>query len=78
MMVLRRASALSTKPGAWWLKPLWSLRQQWLVRKTLSEAMGRRQGSSSHCSSHFAVLREHGIDHLRESLRRWPTRRGGR
>ena len=44
----------SIKPGPWWLKPLWSFRQQVEVRSTLSDGMGRRHGSRTLSSSHFA------------------------
>ncbi len=44
---------MSIRPGPWWLKPLWSLRQQVEVSSTLSEATGARQSSRRISSSHF-------------------------
>jgi hypothetical protein len=44
----------SIKPGPWWLKPLWSLRQQVDVSSTLSDGMGLRHGSRPASSSHLA------------------------
>ena len=37
-------SITSIRPGPWWLKPLWSLRQQVDVSRMLSDAIGARQG----------------------------------
>ena len=42
------------KPGPWCENPLWSLRQQVEVSRTLREATGARQDSSRHISSHLA------------------------
>ena len=42
------------RPGPWWLKPLWSLRQHVEVSSTLSDDTGRRQPSSDAWSSHLA------------------------
>ena len=51
-------------PGPWWLKPLWSLRQQVEVSRMLSEATGARQGSSSQRLEPLRVLHRHrGGDH---------------
>jgi hypothetical protein len=50
----RRLIIVSISPGPWWLKPLWSLRQQVEVRRTLSEATGARHSSRRISSSHFA------------------------
>jgi len=44
---------VSIRPGPWWLKPLWSLRQQVDVSSTLSDEMGTRQSRASVCCSHF-------------------------
>ena len=44
---------VSIRPGPWWLKPLWSLRQQVDVSRTFSEATGRRQCSARDASSHL-------------------------
>ena len=46
-------SIVSIRPGPWWLKPLWSFRQQVEVRRTFSDAIGRRQGSLMLSVSHF-------------------------
>ncbi len=47
-------STTSIRPGPWWLKPLWSLRQQVEVSRMLSEAIGARHGSRSASCSHLA------------------------
>ena len=44
---------MSIRPGPWWLKPLWSLRQQVEVSSTFSEATGARQASSALSCSHL-------------------------
>src|SRR6185503_11404727 len=51
--VPRLDSITSIKPGPWWLKPLWSLRQQVDVSRMFSEAIGARQASLVPSSSHF-------------------------
>ena len=45
---------MSIRPGPWWLKPLWSFRQHVEVRRTFSDAIGRRHGSLMLSASHFA------------------------
>ena len=45
---------VSISPGPWWLKPLWSFRQQVDVSSTFSEATGARQSRSRASCSHFA------------------------
>jgi len=45
------------RSGPWWLKPLWSLRQQVEVRRMFREGTGWRQGSSTCSSSHFMCWR---------------------
>ena len=47
-------SMVSIRPGPWWLKPLWSFRQHVEVRRTFSEAIGRRHSSLMPSASHFA------------------------
>ena len=51
--VPRLESITSIRPGPWWLKPLWSLRQQVEVSRMFSEAIESRQGSSSASCSHL-------------------------
>src|SRR6476620_5266517 len=51
--VPRLDSITSIRPGPWWLKPLWSLRQQVEVSRMLSDAIGSRQGSRVASSSHL-------------------------
>ena len=46
-------SAVSMSPGPWWLKPLWSLRQQVEVKRMFNDGMGSRQESLIASSSHF-------------------------
>jgi hypothetical protein len=48
-----RVSIASMKPGPWWLKPLWSFRQQVEVSSTFSDGTGRRHSSFSDSSSHL-------------------------
>ena len=43
----------SIRPGPWCEKPLWSLRQQVEVSRTLSDDTSARHGSSRACWSHF-------------------------
>ena len=45
--------AVSIRPGPWWEKPLWSLRQQVEVSSTFSDATSARQGSVCACCSHL-------------------------
>ncbi len=40
-------------PGPWWEKPLWSLRQQVLVRRMLSDDTGARHDRSCACCIHL-------------------------
>ena len=47
------ASTVSIRPGPWWLKPLWSLRQQVEVNRMFSDGTGMRQGRSRAFSSHL-------------------------
>ena len=49
----RRDSGItvSIRPGPWWEKPLWSLRQQVEVSSTFSEATGARHGSSARAAA---------------------------
>ncbi len=47
-------STTSINPGPWWLKPLWSLRQQVEVSKMFREGIGLRHESLTPSSSHFA------------------------
>ncbi len=49
----RLVITVSIRPGPWWLKPLWSLRQQVEVNSTFSEGTGPRQASSRASSSHL-------------------------
>ena len=51
--VPRLESITSIRPGPWWLKPLWSLRQQVEVSRMLSDATGARQGRLIASWSHF-------------------------
>ena len=51
--VPRLESITSIRPGPWWLKPLWSLRQQVDVSRMLSEGTGSRHGRLSASSSHL-------------------------
>ena len=51
--VPRLESITSIKPGPWWLKPLWSLRQQVDVSRMLSDAIGARQGRFAASWSHL-------------------------
>ena len=52
--VPRLESITSIRPGPWWLKPLWSLRQHVDVSRMFSEAILSRQGSLPASSSHLA------------------------
>src|SRR5215218_7551738 len=63
----RRLIIVSISPGPWWLKPLWSLRQQVEVSSRLSEATGAPL-QAPHLLQPLGVLDRHrGGDH-RESL----------
>ena len=42
---------VSISPGPWWLNPLWSLRQQVLVSRIVSEETGARHGTSAACAA---------------------------
>lgn len=44
---------LAVRPGPWWLKPLWSFRQQVDVSSTFSEGTGARQSRPRAPCSHF-------------------------
>ena len=46
-------SMRSINLGPWWEKPLWSLRQQVEVRRTLREEIGSRHASLVASSSHL-------------------------
>ena len=48
-----RVSIVSMNPGPWWLKPLWSFRQQVEVRRMFSAGTGLRHSSFSDSSSHL-------------------------
>ena len=66
--VPRLESITSIRPGPWWLKPLWSLRQQVEVSRMFSEAIDSRQGRLSGLFQPLGVLHRHrGRDH-RERL----------
>ena len=59
---------MSIRPGPWWLKPLWSLRQQVEVSRTLSEATGARHAQPARLLQPLGVLDRHRRGDHRERL----------